>query len=117
MPAPTLFVAGSIRATDPVSLNSQRAVPSVASDCALTAATLAVGAIGVAGNGDGDGLAGNGVAVGLGDGVGLGIGATRTPPPNTPKPSTATRRTALAASESSMDRPGPLDRRATRCHG
>src|SRR6187200_2032285 len=119
MLAPLAFVAGSIRATDPVSLNAHTAVPSVASEIGLTTAMLAVGTIGVAGNGDseGDGMAdGDGVAVG--DGVGLNLGPMpEPPPPSTLKPSATTRRLAVAASESRVSRPRLPDRRATRCHG
>src|SRR3954452_23584183 len=54
MPAPAVFVAGSMSATDPVSVSSQRAFPSVARDWVVGAATVAVGTMGVAANGEGD---------------------------------------------------------------
>src|SRR3954451_14544402 len=110
MPAPAVFVAGSMSATDPVSVSSQTAFPSVARDCVVGAATVAVGTMGVAANGEGDaekgvglddGVArGDGIAVGegvgLGDGVRLGAGAMPKPTPSIPNARIVTSRPAIA---------------------
>src|SRR3954452_711121 len=124
MPAPALFVAGSIRATDPVSVSSQRAFPSVPRDCALRAATVAVGTMGVAGNGEGDGVGGNaengmavGDEVGLGDAVGPGTGATPKPPPSMPNARTATRSAAVAARANAVVPRARCGRPASLSHG